>query len=252
MTSDARYPSAFQPALTGTPARSSLTGRASVTLLRPELRPVVVARVLIPLLVCRRGGDGLGRRRDRRLYRRLNVCLGVCDGAGINGDGAGSSSASGGRTAAARVVLFVVTSAATAGVGGRTGRRCRGGRGRARGGRRCAVRTTCHRQHSRRDGGDADCQRRATTDARKGKRQRNLAFIAKSRQDSEIHTCTRATATRTAGGSFRRPCCQPAELTGSIGTFRRAPGASAGTTGCSGGIGASRLYGASCAGRWST
>ena len=223
-----------------------------MTLLRPERRPVVVARVLIPLLVSRRGGDGLGRRRDRCLDRRLNVCLGVGDGAGINGHGAGSSSVSRGGTAAARVALFVVTSAATAGVGGRTGSGSRGGRGGARGGRRCAVRTTCDRQHSRRDGGDADCQRCGAADAHNSKRQRNLAFLAKSRQDSEIHTCTQATATRTAGGSFRRPCCQPAELTGSIGMFRRAPGASADTTGCSGGIGASRLYGASCAGRWST
>ncbi|MDT5237292.1 MAG: hypothetical protein QOF47_3279 [Mycobacterium sp.] len=213
-----------------------------MTLLRPGLRPVaivVVARVLIPLLKCRRGGDGLGRRLDRR----LDVCLGVGDGAGINSDSAGSTGVCGGGTAATRVVLFVVTTAAATGAGGRTGRRGRGGRGGrgARGGCRCAVGTTCHRQHSRRDGGDADCQRCAATDTRKGERQRNLAFITKLRQDSEIHTCTQATATRIAGGSFRRPCCQPAELTGSIGRFRRAPGASAGTTGCFGGIGASRL-----------
>ena len=212
-----------------------------MTLLRPELGPVaivVVARVLIPLLECRRGGDGLGRRLDRR----LDVCLGVGDGAGINSDRAGSTSVCGGGTAATRVVLFVMTTtaAATTGAGGRTGRRRGGGRG-ARGGRRCAVGTTCHRQHSRRDGGDADCQRCAATDTRKGERQRNLAFIAKLRQDSEIHTCTQATATRIAGGPFRRPCCQPAEVTGSIGRFRRAPGASAGTTGCFGGMGASRL-----------
>ena len=204
-----------------------------------ELRPVVITRVLIPRLERRGGCDGLGSRRDRRLDRGLDVCLGVGDSAGINGDGAGSTSVSGGGTAATGVVLFVVTAA---GVGCRTGRRGRGGRG-ARGGRRCAVGTTCHRQHSRRDGGDADCQRRAATDTRKGERQRNLAFIAKLRQDSEIHTCRQATATRTAGESFPRPCCQPAELTGSVGWCRRAAGASAGTTGCSGGIGASRLYG---------
>jgi hypothetical protein len=218
-----------------------------VTLLKPGLRPVVITRVLIPLLECRRGGDGLGRRLDRR----LDICLGVGDGAGIHSDGAGSTSVSGGGTAATGVVLVVVTTAATAGVGGRTGRRGRG-RGGARGGRRCAVGTTCHRQHSRGDGGNADCQRCAATGTRKGKRQRNLAFIAKSRQDSEIRTCTRATATRNGGGSFRRPCCQPAELTGWVGRCRRAAGASAGTTGCSGGIGASRLYGSPCAGRWST
>jgi hypothetical protein len=219
-----------------------------------ELRPVVVARVLIPLLVCRRGGDGLGRRRDRRLDRRLNVCLGVGDGAGINGDGAGNTSVSGGSTAATRVVLFVVTAAAT-GVGGRTGRRSRGGRGRGRacGGRRCAVRAACHRQHSRRDGGDADCQRRAAIDTRKGKCQRNLAFIANLRREVRfIPTCTQATDNRTPGGSFRTASCQPAELTGSIGWCRSAAGASAGTTGCSGGIGASRLYGSPWAGRWSS
>ena len=221
-----------------------------MTLLRPELRPVavvVVARGLIPLLERRGGGDGLGRRLDRG----LDVCLGVGDGAGIHSDSAGSTSVSGGGTAATRVVLFVVTTPTTAGVGGRTRRGGRGCGG-SRGGGRCAVRATCHRQHSRRDGGDADCQRRAATDTRKGRRQRNLAFIAKLGQDSEIHTCRQATATRTAGESFRRPGCQPAELTGSIGMFRRAPGASAGTTGCSGGIGASRLYGSPCAGRWST
>lgn len=219
-----------------------------MTLLRPELRSVVITRILIPRLVCRRGGDGLGRRRDRRLDRGLDVSLGVGDGAGIDGDGAWSGSRSGGATGR-RTMLFVVAT----GVGSRTGRRsrCRR-RGGASGGRRRAVRMTCHRQHSRRDGGDTDCQWRATADAHKSKPQRNLAFLAKSRQDSEIHTCTQATATRTTGGSFRRPSCQPAELTGSIGIFRRAPGASAGTTGCSGGIGASRLYGVPCAGRCST
>lgn len=217
-----------------------------MTLLRPRLRPVVVAGVLIPLLIGRRGGHGLGRRRDRRLHRRLNVCLGVGDCAGINGDGAGSSSFSGCNTAATRIVLFVVT---TARIGSRTGRHGRGGRGGACGGRRCAVGATSHRQHSRSDGGDADCERRAATDTRKDKHQRNLAFLAKSRQDSEIHTCAQPTATRTAGGSFRRSSCQPTELTGSIGCCRRAAGASAGTTGCSGGIGAKRLYGSPCAGR---
>jgi hypothetical protein len=212
-----------------------------------DLRPVVITRALIPRLECRGGGDGLGRRRDRRLDRGLDVSLGVGDGAGIHSDSAGRTRVSGG-TAATRVVFFVVTTAGAACRTGRGGRR----RGGARGGRRCTVRATCHRQHSRRDGGDADCQRRAATDTRKGGRQRNLAFIAKLRQDSEIHTCMQATATRTAGESFRRTCCQPAELTGSVGMFRSAPGASAGTTGCSGGIGASRLYGAPCAGRWST
>jgi len=67
-----------------------------------------------------------------------------------------------------------------------------------------------------------------------------------------IPTWTRASGNRTAGGSLRRGCCQPAELTGSIGNRRRPAGASAGTTGCSGGIGASRLYVSPCAGRWST
>lgn len=228
--------------------RVSITSEVakSMTLLRSELRPVVVARVLIPRLVGRRGGDRLGRCRDGRLDRGLDICLGVRDGARISGHGAGSDSLNDSATAtraARRVVPFVVTASGT----GRCSRR--GGRGGAGGGRRCAVRSARHRQHSRRDGGDADCQRRATADAHKSKRQRNLAFLAKSRQDSEIHTCMQATATRTTGGSLRRPCCQPAELTGSVGLCRRAPGASAGTTGCSGGIGASRLYGSPWPGR---
>jgi hypothetical protein len=224
-----------------------------VTLLRPELRPVVIARVLIPRLVGRRGGDCRDRRRDRRLDRGLDVCLGIGDGAGINGDGGWSTSVGGGgggTAATTGVVPFVVT---TAGAGGRTGRRSRRGRGcGVRSGRRCAVRAAGHSQHSRRDGGHADCQRCAAGHAHKSKHQRNLAFLTKSRQDSEIHTCTQATPTRTTGGSFRKPSCQPAELTGSIGMFRSAPGASAGTTGCSGGIGASRLYASPCAGRWSS
>jgi hypothetical protein len=64
-----------------------------------------------------------------------------------------------------------------------------------------------------------------------------------------IPTWARASGNRTAGGSLRRACCQPAELTGSMGNRRSAAGASAGTAGCSGGIGASRLYGSPCAGR---
>lgn len=58
-----------------------------------------------------------------------------------------------------------------------------------------------------------------------------------------------ATTPATPDGSLRKTSCQPAELTGSIGNRRSAAGASAGTTGCSGAIGASRLYGSPCAGR---
>ena len=213
--------------------------------------PVVVARVSIPLLVCRRGGDGLGGRRDRRLDRGLNVCLGVGDGAGINGDGARSSSVSEvapppnrafrgeppppPELAAELVVVVVVVSWSLRG-------------------RRRAVRTARHRQHSRRDGGDADCQRRAFADARDGERTTESRFPRKVTTVTArfIPTCTRASGNRTAGGSLRRACCQPAELTGSIGRFRSAAGASAGTTGCSCGIGSSRLYGWPWAGRWST
>ena len=56
-----------------------------------------------------------------------------------------------------------------------------------------------------------------------------------------IPTGRQVSGNRAAVGSLRIGCCQPAVVTGSIGRCRRAPGASAGTTGCSGGIGASRL-----------
>src|ERR1700752_515238 len=112
-----------------------------MTLLRPELRPVAIvvgARVLIPRLERRGGGDGLGSRLDRR----LDVCLSVGDSAWVNGDGAGSTGVSGGGTAATGAVRFVLTPAATAGIGGRTGRRGRGGWGGASGWRCLAVRAT--------------------------------------------------------------------------------------------------------------
>jgi hypothetical protein len=227
-------------------------GRVSVTLLGTELRPVVVSWVFTTGLVGRSRGDGLGR--DRRLDRGLNVCLGVGDSAGCNGVGgtgvSGGRSVCRARTTAGRVVFLVMATTAAA-VGGRTGRR-RGRRG-GRGGRRRAVRATCHRQHSRHDGDDAECQRRPAV----VRAIVNANGISLSSQSYDmtvrfIPTCTQPTGNRTAVGSFRRACCQPAELTGSMGRWRSAAGASAGTTGCSGGIGASRLYGSPCTGRWST